>query len=351
MDHIEELPNSEGFNSILVIVDRLSKQAIFIPTNTTDTAAHLAQQFIKNVFAKHGLPADIISDRGRLFVSKFWQSLCEALDISSNLSTAYHPQTDGQTERTNQTLEQYLRIFVNYQQDDWATQLPLAEFVYNNTPHSATGVSPFFANKGFNPRLTISLKDIPSHEAHLAATDLKALHGYLREQVQVANEAYKRFEDPHRLPTPDWPVGTKVWLDWRNVKTRRPMKKLDHKRHGPFEIKDKISTHAYRLKFPPSLKGIHDVFHVSLLEKVAPEHHPKRRPDPPPPMEADGEESFEVAEILDSRRRYNKIQYLVRWEGYGPEDDTWEPIENLEGSREALDEFHARYPKKPRAQY
>jgi hypothetical protein len=229
--------------------------------------------------------------------------------------------------------------------------LPLAEFVYNNTPHSATGVSPFFANKGYNPRLTISLADIPAHKAHLAATDLKALHAYLREQIQVANEAYQYFENPKRSPTPEWPEGTKVWLDWRNVKTKRPMKKLDHKRHGPFEVVQKVSTHAYRLKLPSSLQRIHDVFHVSLLEKVAEDPFPQRRPDPPPPIEIEGEEEYEVASILDSRRRRNKVQYLVHWEGYGPEDDTWEPVGMLEGAHDLLDEFHKNYPKKPRAEY
>ena len=351
MDHVEQLPDSNGYDSILVVICRLTKQAILISAHTTDTATELAQYFIQHVFSKHGLPADIISDRGHLFVSKFWKSLCKALDITSNLSTAYHPETDGQTERTIQTIEQYLRIFVNYQQDDWESRLPLAEFVYNNTPHSATGVSPFFANKGYNPRLTISLMDIPAHEAHLAATDLKSLHGYLRDQIRVANEAYARFEDPHRTPTPDWPVGTMVWLDWRNIKTKRPMKKLDHKRHGPFKIIAKVSTHAYRLQLPASLKGIHNVFHVSLLEKVAKEHFPQRRPNPPPPIEVDSTNEYEVAAILDSRRRRKTIQYLIRWEGYGPEDDTWEPVESLQGSQELLDGFHKTYPKKPRANY
>jgi transposase InsO family protein len=179
MDYIEELPPSDGYDAILVIVNHLTKQAIFIPAKITDTSVELARSFILHVFSKHGLPVTIVSDRGKLFVSKFWRPLCKALDIDSNLSTAYHPETDRQTERINQILEQYLRIYVNYQQDDWAPQLPLAEFVYNNSPHSATGVSPFFANKGYHPRLTINLNDIPAHEAHLAAASLKDLHQHL----------------------------------------------------------------------------------------------------------------------------------------------------------------------------
>jgi hypothetical protein len=349
MDHIEELPDSEGYNAIVVIVCRLSKQAIFIPSHTSDTAPRLAWLFIQHVFSKHGLPADIISDRGKLFVSKFWTSLCTALDIQSNLSTAYHPETDRQTERVNQSLEQYLQIYINYQQDDWTSQLPIAEFVYNNSPHSATGVSPFYANKGYHPRLTISLTDIPAHEAHQVATDLKTLHQYLREQVNVALKAYSRFEDPHRDPTPDWQVGTQVWLDLRNVKTKRPMKKLNHKRHGLFPILVKIGSHAYRLQLPPAMKGIHNVFHVTLLEKVQPEYYPQRRQPPPPAVEVDGELHYEVAKILDSWRNRGRVLYLIRWEGYGPEDDTWEPIGMLEGSPELVREFHATYPQKPSA--
>jgi transposase InsO family protein len=341
MDYIEELPLSDGYDSILVVVDRLTKQAIFLPAHTTDTAIDLARQFIQHVFTKHGLPAHIVSDRGKLFVSRFWRSLCKALDVNSDLSTAYHPETDGQTERVNQSLEQYLRIYINYQQDDWATQLPLAEFVYNNTPHSATGVSPFFANKGYHPRLTINLTDVPAHEAHLAAENLRDLHQYLREQIQVANETYSRFADPHREETPNWPVGTLVWLDLQNIKTKRQAKKLDHKRHGPFAILKKVSTHAYKIELPSSMKGIHDVFHVSLLEPVAKEYYPSRQLPKPPPVETEGDgDEYEVADILDSRRRRGKVEYLIRWEGYGPEDDSWLTPDDLQGSRELVeDEF------------
>ena len=134
---------------------------------------------------------------------------------------------------------------MNYQQDNWTSQLPLAEFIYNNTPHSATSVSLFFANKGYHPRLTISLEGIPMHKAHMVATDLETLHQHLRDQLKVAKEAYLCFADRKREDMPDWKVGTKVWLDLHNVKTKRPMKKLDSKHAGPFQILAKISTHTY----------------------------------------------------------------------------------------------------------
>ena len=125
------------------------------------------------------------------------------------------------------------------------------------------------------------------------------------------------------------------------------MKKLDSKRAGPFPILAKVSTHAYRLQLLKSMRGIHDVFHVLLLEKVHEDVFPQRQQPPPPPIEIDGEQVYEVTDILDSRRRGRKVLYLIRWEGYGPEDDTWEPIESLSGSKELLEDFHMTYPDKP----
>ncbi|MBW0477896.1 hypothetical protein O181_017611 [Austropuccinia psidii MF-1] len=135
MDFITQLPLSNNFDSILVVVDRFSKMAIFIPTYGAINALDLAQIFISHVFSQHGLPVGIVSDRGSLFVSSFWTQLCEKPKISRDLSTAFHSETDGQTERVNQILEQYLWMYVSYHQDDWYTWHPLAEFSYNNVEH------------------------------------------------------------------------------------------------------------------------------------------------------------------------------------------------------------------------
>jgi len=179
MDFIEGLPLSENHDTILVIVCCLSKMVLFIPTCRDIDAEDLAMLFLVHVFSKHGTPSDIVSDRGKHFISWFWRSLCHLLDIKANLSTAYHPETDGQMERVNQILEQYLRVFINHQQDNWKHLLPLAEFAYNNTQHSATSVTPFFANKGFHPKLKVSLESVPSESVHELAVDLKELHQYL----------------------------------------------------------------------------------------------------------------------------------------------------------------------------
>src|SRR3979490_2848059 len=158
MDFIEQLPASSEFTAMLVIVDRFSKQGIFIPTTDTITSPKLAELFVLHVFSKHGIPPHVTSDRGSEFVSHFWRSLGKALDMKLHYTSGYHPEGDGQTECTNQTLEQYLRVYCNYQQDNWASLLPLAEFAYNNAPSATTGISPFFANKGYHPNLAENLK-------------------------------------------------------------------------------------------------------------------------------------------------------------------------------------------------
>src|SRR5882724_11083846 len=141
MDFIEQLPSSEGYTAILVIVDRLSKQTIFIPTYDTITSMQLAELFVLHVFSKHGVPPHVTSNHGTEFVSHFFRSLRKALDMRLHFTSGYHPEGDGQTECTNQTLEQYLRIYCNYQQDNWSELLPLAEFTYNNTPSATTGIT------------------------------------------------------------------------------------------------------------------------------------------------------------------------------------------------------------------
>jgi Integrase zinc binding domain/Integrase core domain len=155
MDFIEQLPDSEGFTAILVVVDRFTKQGLFIPTHNTITSTQLAKLFIIHVFSKHGVPSHVTSDRGSEFVSCFFRSLGKALNMKLHFTSRYHLEGDGQMERINQTLEHYLWIYCNFQQDNWHTLLPIAEFCYNNTPSSTTGVSPFFANKDYNPAFTV----------------------------------------------------------------------------------------------------------------------------------------------------------------------------------------------------
>jgi hypothetical protein len=189
MDHIDQLLISNGYNAILVIVDQLTKEVIFIPAKTTDTQDDLVKQYVQNVFSKHRAPLDIVSDKGSKFAAEFWGQVCKALGIHTSLSSAYHLESDGQTKRVNQILEQYLRCYVNYLQYDWCDLLPLAEFTYNNTPHNSTGVTPFFANKGYHPVLNWEFSKIPSAKVLEVAQDWDSLNKYLKEHLKVAMES------------------------------------------------------------------------------------------------------------------------------------------------------------------
>jgi transposase InsO family protein len=168
MDFIEQLPVSNGFTAILVIIDRLSKEGIFIPTYDTVTSLNVADMFVSHIFAKHGIPLHVSSDRGSEFTSHFFHSLGSLLRMRLHFTSGHHPSANRQVERINSTLEQYLRIYCNYEQDNWSKLLPLAEFAYNNAPHSSTGVSPFFATRGYDPLIAVH----PDAEV----TDLCAKH-------------------------------------------------------------------------------------------------------------------------------------------------------------------------------
>jgi IS30 family transposase len=164
MDFIKQFPALSDFTAILVIIDRFTKQAIFVPTTDKVTLQDLAHLFVLHVFFKHGVPSHVTSDRGSELVSHFWQTLGRALEMKLYFTLGYYPEGDGQAECANQTLEQYLQIYCNYQQRNWVSLLPIAKFAYNNAPSATTGVSPFFANKGYNPNLEVH----PKHELALS---------------------------------------------------------------------------------------------------------------------------------------------------------------------------------------
>ena len=193
MDFIEQLPTSSGYMAILVIIDRLTKQSIFILTHDTITSTQLTQLFVLQVFSKHRVLSHVSSDRGSEFVSHFFfWSLGKALDMKLHFTSGYHPEGNGQMEHTNQTLEQYLCVYCNYQQDNWADLLPLAEFTYNNAPSATTRISPFFTNKGYHPNISIHPEhDLTSTHAREFAVDLDELHQELWKQISAAQRCYQ----------------------------------------------------------------------------------------------------------------------------------------------------------------
>jgi hypothetical protein len=349
-DMIPGLPESHGFNAIWVVVDRLSKRIHVAPTTTEVDSVGLARLFRDHVWRHHGLPDQIISDRGAQFVSSFTRELNRMLGIRTSLSTAFHPQTDGQTERVNQEIEQYLRVFVNQRQDDWAEWLPLAEFAYNNRVHSSTRRTPFEMDNGQHPRMGVE----PRKQTQLEAVEeftsrIKQATEETQSALKQAADDMSRFYNAKRSDSVKFTVGDKVWLDARNIKTTRPSKKLDDRWFGPFTVEQVISDNAYKLKLTPPFRKVHPVFHVSLLRRCLRDEISERpQPShPDPEIDEEGEKVYEVESLLDSRLHRGRLQYLVRWKGFGPEHNSWEPEVNLGGAKRMITKFHKENPSAP----
>lgn len=239
-------------------------------------------------------------------------------------------------------------MFTTYQQDNWYELLSLAEFSYNNATHSGTQMSPFFANYGFNPRMdTIPEFSEKVPTAENFTTHLQDIKDQLTKNLKDAQETFKMYADRKRLDPPDLKLGDSVWLSLKNIKTLRPSKKFDATYAGPYKILKKLSDVTYQLDLPLTMK-IHPVFHVSLLHLAQKDPDTRRTQPPPPPVIVNEEEEFHVNQILDSRIRRNKLEYLVDWTGYGPNDRTWEPMENLQDVS-CVTLFHQQYPNKPSA--
>ena len=187
MDFIEKLLLFSRFDTILVIVDWLTKQTIFILVHDTITSVDLAHLFVLHVFSKHSISSHVTSNRDSEFVLNFFQFLGTAFNMWLHFTSGYHPEDDGQTKHTNQTLKQYLHVYCNYQQNNWSELLPLTEFAYNNTPSATTSVSPFFTEKGYHPNITVHPEhNIASSWAHNFAVDLNELQSTLKAEIFTA---------------------------------------------------------------------------------------------------------------------------------------------------------------------
>ena len=268
------------------------------------------------MYRYHGLPDDIVSNRGTQFVFKFWSFFFEILKVDIKLSSVFHPRTIGQTERMNQVLEQYLRCSINYQQDDWTIYLPLAEFAYNNTLYALTQSTSFFSKHGYNPKFDLLISPTNSNPAAEGfVRQLSELQTTLRLQLQFAQQTYKTTADKFQNETLAFKIGDKVWLLRRNIKTKRPYDKLDYRRLGPFVVQKQVNPVAYCLELPATMK-VHLVFYVSLLKPYGESSFLRRVQSPPPSIEIKNHEGYEVDKILDSRRRWNKLDYFVHWSGY-----------------------------------
>ncbi|GJZ74159.1 reverse transcriptase domain-containing protein [Tanacetum coccineum] len=272
MDFITKLPRSKsGHDTIWVIVDRLTKSAHFLAIREDYSTEKLAKIYIDEIVARHGVPVSIISDRDGRFTSRCWQTVQKALGTRLDMSTAYHPQTDGQSERTIQTLEDMLRACVIDFGGSWDVHLPLAEFSYNNSYHSSIRCAPFEALYGRKCRSPILWAEIGESsligpELVQETTDKVVL---IKEKLKAARDHQKSYADNRRKPL-EFEVGDRVMLKvspWKGVIRFGKKGKLAPRYVGPFEILERIGPVAYRLRLPEELSGVHDTFHVSNLKK------------------------------------------------------------------------------------
>ena len=303
MDFIEGLPPSHGKHVIMVVVDRLSKYAHFLALSHPYTAKTVADKFIEGVIKLHGMPQSIVSDRDPVFTSQFWQEFFKLSGTKLKMSSAYHPQTDGQSEVVNRCLEQYLRSFVHQQPRKWSDFLPWAELWYNTTYHASTKMTPFQALYGRLPP-TIPHYPVGScsiHEVDQQLTTRDTLLRQLKENLAAANNHNKQRVDRKRRDI-EFQVGDLVYLRLHPYRQQsvfpRTHQKLARRYYGPYEIEERIGPVAYKLKLPHHSR-IHPVFHVSMLKQcIGDTHIPSSKL---PPISDEGDFIIEPESILDTR--------------------------------------------------
>uniref|UniRef100_A0AAQ4R389 Integrase catalytic domain-containing protein n=1 Tax=Gasterosteus aculeatus aculeatus TaxID=481459 RepID=A0AAQ4R389_GASAC len=280
---------------------------------TTETADLLVQHVIR----LHGIPADIVSDRGPQFSSQLWKAFCHTLGATASLSSGFHPQTNGQTERLNQELKAILRCVISTNPSSWSRHLPWVEYAHNPHTSTATGLSPFEASLGYQPPL------FPSQEVEVAvpsvlskASRCRRIWKATRAALLRTVEQNRRVADRRRAPAPAYRIGQSVWLSSRDIPLRTESRKLSPRYIGPFPIISIINPVSVKLQLPRSLR-IHPVFHVSLLKPVV-----SSPPNPlhPPVSSRGGPSTQSIASWMCAG-----YQYLVDWQGYGPEERCWVP--------------------------
>ena len=273
------------------------------------------------------------------------RELNQMLEIESKMSIAFHPQTDGQMERVNQELEQYLRMFIDHQQEQWPDWLGMAEFAYNNKMHSSTKISPFKANYRQDPRMGFEVRKKGKYEgAEKFVVKMKEIQEEARAALGKAQEEMKKYVDRKRAEVNEYKVGDLVMLSTKDLKYQimeKRTEKLMERFVGPYKIKKIISSNAVELELPSTVK-IHPVVNVSRIQRYVGQIEGQRKKQPAPVV-IEGEEEWEVERILNKQWIKGKDKYLVQWKGFTAESDTWEEKENLENAKEAIEEYEREY--------
>jgi len=339
MDFITGLPPSpDGHDAIMVVVDHgLTKGIVLIPTSEKGlTAEKTAELFIAFVYKRFGIPDKLISDRGPQFDSAFFQAFCKALGIQSAMSTAYHPQTDGTTERYNQEIELYLSIYCISNPSEWPQALPTLEFTHNNRQHADRKQTPFELMYGYPPPAipsTFEDSNFPNAEERL-----QSLAAWRQEALAAHEFACQRMAKRIISSHTKFKKGQLVWLEARNLHLRYN-KKISTKREGPFEILEVLGPINYRLKLPPHWKMYNNFHAILLTPHTETETYGPAYPEPPADI-IDGEEEWEVDRIIKHRRvAHGKTEYQVLWKGYGLDQATWEPEDNLEHASKIIRDY------------
>ncbi|KAK3569044.1 hypothetical protein QTP86_021545 [Hemibagrus guttatus] len=350
VDFVTDLPTSREHTCIFIVVDRFSKSCRLLPLKAP-TALETAELIFNHVFRYFGIPEDIVSDRGPQFVSRVWRAFLIRLGVAVRLSSGYHPQTNGQTERKIQEISRYLRTFCHSHQNSWSQYLGWAEYAQNSLRQPSTGLTPFQCVLGYQP---------PLFPWSAEPSDVPAVNHWFRESERVWDSAHhqlqralhwrRRTADLRRSDPPAFQPGQKVWLSTRDIRLHLPCRKLSPRFIGLFTILKQINPVTYKLQLPPGYR-IHPTFHVSLLKPHYPSVSPSTEPgvgaaEPPLPLLLDDGTTYKVKEILDSRRRGGRLEYLVDWEGYGPEERSWVARDDILDPN-LLEAFHTAHPHRP----
>ena len=347
-DAVTGLPKTKrGNDAIQVYVERLCKLKHFVAGHKSDGAKEMAAGFVHTVVRAHGVPLAVVSDRDPRFTASFYAEVMKLMGADLRMSTARHPQSDGQSEREIRTLVTALRAFCNSHQNDWDDYLDMLELGFNSSEQASTKRSPFELMFGSKPRLPIdiALAAVAPHNPAAAdrATRMQEALQFARSNLERAQE--RQVNNASRRAVAPLAVGDLVMLSTEGLTLRNFTNKLCSRYMGPFPVTAVVNANAYTLALPPQLQALHPTFNIDKLKPYLSTDafpfrpQPYSRPPPVAPADSNGDQEFEVERIIAQRHEGNRVQYLVAWKGYPAEENSWEPKENITNSPKILEQW------------